>query len=58
MNPPAGRIQVGDLVVLPDGRRGKTTAERLIQSNGAWSYRVALEDGTAIELLDYELKKA
>ncbi len=58
MTPPAGRIQVGDVVVIPDGRRGKTTTERLIQSNGAWSYRVTLEDGTTLELLDYELKKA
>jgi hypothetical protein len=57
MNPPAGRIQVGDPVVLPDGRRGTTAAERLIQSNGAWSYRVTLEDGSTVELLDYELKK-
>ena len=58
MNPPAGRIQIGDQVLVPGGRRGKTVAERLIQSNGAWSYTVALEDGSTAELLDYEIKKA
>jgi hypothetical protein len=58
MNPPAGRIQVGDQVTVPGGRRGRVAGERLIQSNGAWSYTVTLEDGGTVEHLDYELKKA
>ena len=58
MNPPAGRIQLGDQVTVPGGRRGRVVGERLIQSNGAWSYAVRLDDGGTVEHLDYEIKKA
>jgi len=58
MNPPAGRIKVGDEVTVAGGTRGTVTAERLIQSNGAWSYVVALAGGGTVEALDYELKKS
>jgi hypothetical protein len=58
MNPPAGRIQIGDHVTVPGGRRGRVIGERLIQSNGAWSYAVALDDGGTVEQFDFELKKA
>lgn len=57
MNPPAGRIQIGDHVTVPGGRRGRVTGERLIQSNGAWSYAIALDDGGTVEHFDFELKK-
>ena len=57
MEPPAGRIAVGDVVSLPDGRRGRVVAERLIASNGACRYTVALDDGSTLELFDFELKK-
>ena len=43
MRPPAGRITVG---------------ERLIASNGAWRYTIALEDGGTVEHFDFELKRA
>jgi hypothetical protein len=56
MNPPAGRIQVGDRVTA-GGRAGRVVQERLIVSNGAWRYVVELDGGATIELLDYELKK-
>ena len=45
MNPPEGRIVVGAQVELPGGRRGRVVAERLIASNGAWVYTVALDEG-------------
>ena len=57
MEPPAGRIRIGDRVEAPGGRRGRVTGERLIVSNGAWRYTVALEDGTAAEHFDFELKR-
>ena len=58
MNPPAGRLRIGDLVVVPGGRRGRVVGERLIATNGAWSYTVALEDGGTVEHFDFELKDA
>jgi hypothetical protein len=58
MQPPAGRIQIGDRVQTPAGRRGRVVGERLIASNGAWAYTVALEDGGTVEHLDYELLRA
>ena len=56
MQPPAGRIAVGDSVRVPGGRRRRVVAERLIASNGAWSYTVVLEDGGPVEHLDFELR--
>ena len=57
MRPPAGRIQIGDRVEVPGGRRGRVVGERLIVSNGAWFYTVALDDGGTLEQLDYQLKR-
>jgi hypothetical protein len=57
MNPPAGRIQVGDHVTVPGGRAGRVVKERLVVSNGSWRYVVELDGGGAVELLDYELTK-
>jgi len=57
MNPPAGRIQMDDRVSVPGGRRGHVVKERLIVSNGAWMYTVALEDGGTVEHYDFELKR-
>jgi hypothetical protein len=57
MNPPAGRIQIGDTVTLPGGRTGRVVKERLTQSNGSWRYVVLLDGGGSIEALDFELKK-
>jgi hypothetical protein len=54
MQPPAGRIQIGDRVEVR-GRRGQVVGERLIHSNGAWCCTVALDDGGTVEHLDYEL---
>jgi hypothetical protein len=56
VQPPAGRIAIGDRVEVPGGRRGQVIGERLIASNGAWMYAVALEDGGTLEHLDYELR--
>jgi hypothetical protein len=58
MNPPAGRIQLGDRVTVPGGRAGRVVGERLIVSNGAWHYTVELDGGGRVELLDYELRKS
>jgi hypothetical protein len=58
MNPPAGRIAVGDQVTVPGGRRGRVVGERLIQSNGAWRYTIALDQGGQAEHFDFELTKA
>jgi hypothetical protein len=58
MQPPAGRIAIGDHVLTPDGRRGRVIGERLIASNGAWKYTLALDDGGTAEHLDFELKPA
>jgi hypothetical protein len=57
MKPPAGRIAVGDRVQVPGGKPGRVVAERLIASNGAWMYTVALDDGGTAQLLDYELRR-
>ena len=57
MQPPAGRIAIGDRVAVPGGRRGRVIGERLIASNGAWSYTVVLEEGGTVEFLDYELRR-
>ena len=57
MNPPAGRIQVGDRVTVPGGRVGRVVKERLTVSNGSWHYVVELDGGGSVEALDYELKK-
>ena len=56
MNPPAGRIQIGARVQVPGERIGRVVGERLIASNGAWSYTIALEDGGTVERLDFELR--
>ena len=57
MEPPAGRIALGDRVQVPGGRPGRVVGERLIASNGAWRYAVALEDGGTVEHFDFELKR-
>jgi len=57
MNPPAGRIQVGDRVTVA-GRPGRVVKERLTVSNGAWRYTVELDGGGTVDALDYELKKS
>lgn len=58
MNPPAGRIQLGERVQVPGGQKGRVSTERLIASNGAWKYDVILDDGAVVECLDYELRRA
>ena len=58
MNPPAGRIKVGDRVTVVGGRAGRVVTERLTVSNGSWRYVVELEGGGTVEALDYELKKS
>jgi Zn-dependent membrane protease YugP len=57
MRPPEGRIAVGDRVQVPGGRTGRVVAERLIASNGAWRYTIALEQGGTTEHFDFELKR-
>ena len=57
MNPPAGRLEVGDAVTVPGGRTGRTVSESFTQSNGAWRYVVELDGGGSVECYDYELKK-
>ena len=57
MNPPAGRIQVGDRVTVPGGRAGRVVSERLTPSNGSWRYGVEIDGDGTIELFDFELKK-
>ncbi len=57
MNPPAGRIQVGDRVIV-GGRAGRVVHERLTVSNGSWHYVVELDGGGTVEALDYEIKKS
>jgi hypothetical protein len=57
MQPPAGRIAIGDRVQVPGGRRGRVAGERLIASNGAWVYAVTLEDGGTVEHFDFELRR-
>ena len=58
MNPPAGRLDVGDAVTVPGGHTGRTVSERFTQSNGAWRYVVALDGGGTVECYDYELTKS
>jgi hypothetical protein len=58
MNPPAGRIKVGDRVTAPGGRTGRVVSERLTVSNGSWRYGVELDGGGTVELFDFELKKS
>ena len=57
MKPPAGRIQIGEQVTVPGGRRGRVVGERLIATNGAWRYTIALDDGGTVEQFDFELKR-
>ena len=57
MKPPAGRIQIGDRVEVPEAGRGRVVGERLVASNGAWFYTVALDTGATIERPDYELRR-
>ena len=57
MRPPEGRVEIGDRVQVPGGRTGRVVAERLLQSNGSWHYRVELDDGGSVEHLDFELKR-
>ena len=57
MKPPAGRLDVGDQVETRGRRPGRVVGERLIASNGAWSYTVVLDDGSIVEALDYELRR-
>jgi len=57
MKPPAGRIGIGDRVQVPGGRQGRVVAERLIASNGAWMYTIALDDGATVQHLDFELRR-
>ena len=58
MNPPAGRIKVGDRVTAPGGRAGRVVSERLTVSNGSWRYGVELDGGGTVEFPDFELKKS
>jgi hypothetical protein len=55
MQPPAGRLKIGDRVTLPGGRRGTVVAETLFATNGACRYTVALDGGGTAEHLDFEL---
>ena len=57
MQPPAGRIVLGDRVQAPGGHAGRVVGERLIPSNGAWRYAVVLDDGSTVEHFDFELKR-
>ena len=57
MQPPAGRLVVGERVEAPGGRRGRVVAGRLIATNGAWRYTVALYDGATADYLDFELRR-
>jgi hypothetical protein len=57
VRPPEGRIAIGDRVEVPGGRQGRVVGERLIASNGAWAYTVALDDGGTVERLDFELRR-
>lgn len=57
MKPPAGRIQIGDRVEVPAAGCGRVVGERLVASNGAWFYTVALDTGATVERPDYELRR-
>jgi len=58
MHPPAGRLKIGDRVMLPGGRQGRIVAEELMATNGASKYTVTLDDGGTAEHLDFELRLA
>jgi hypothetical protein len=58
MQPPAGRLQVGDRVTLPGGRHGTVVAETLVATHGACRYTIALDGGGTAEHLDFELRLA
>ena len=45
------------MVAVPGGRRGTVVGERLIASNGAWRYTIALDGGGTVEHFDFELKR-
>jgi hypothetical protein len=57
MKPPAGRIRIGDRVEVPQAGTGRVVGERLVASNGAWFYTVALDGGATVERPDYELRR-
>ena len=57
MRPPAGRISIGDRVEVPGVGSGRVVGERLVASNGAWFYTVALDTGSTLERPDYELRR-
>jgi hypothetical protein len=57
MQPPAGRIAIEDRVQVPGGRAGRVVGERLIATNGAWAYVIALDDGGIVEHFDFELRR-
>ena len=58
MHPPAGRVKVGDRVLLPGGRTGTVVGEALMATNGACRYTVAVDGGGTVEHLDFELRLA
>ena len=58
MQPPAGRLQIGDRVTVPGGRHGTVVAEILLATNGACRYTIALDGGGTAEHLDFELRLA
>jgi hypothetical protein len=49
-------MHVGDRVAVPGGRQGRVVSERIIATNGACKYAVALDDGGTVEHFDFELK--
>jgi len=57
VEPPAGRIRVGDRVEAPGGERGEVVSEAIIATNGAWRYGVRLPDGSLREFFDIELRR-
>jgi hypothetical protein len=57
VKPPAGRLRIGDRVEVPAIGPGRVVAERLVASNGAWFYTVALDGGATLERPDYELRR-
>lgn len=56
MQPPAGRVRVGDRVTAPGNRQGEVLSGRSIPSNGAWAYVVRFADGSTREHYDFELR--
>jgi len=56
MQPPAGRLCIGDRVEVAGGQQGELVSESQIVSNGAWRYGVRLDDGTIHEHFDFELR--